>query len=217
MIKVYLSQLILNPASRMVQNECRNSYEMHRTLMHGFAGKRENANVLYRLDINPYSGMMALLVQSTLEPNWQPLKQAGQGEYLLSPPQWKAVELDLANGRILQFRLTANPTVKKDGKRHPIREEDECRRWLQTIGEGCEGKKRESRGFKVLDMDVQPSHNQLGHIYRNEQSSHKLTLNIVQFNGYLQVIDRDKLLTAVQKGIGPARAFGCGLLSLAPG
>ena len=110
---IYLSQLILNPASRMVRSELRNPYEMHRTLLKGFADKRKNANVLHRLDINPYSGMMALLVQSTIEPNWQPLLYVGQGNYLQYPPTCKAVDLPLQDGQILHFRLVANPIFKK--------------------------------------------------------------------------------------------------------
>jgi len=39
----------------------------------------------------------------------------------------------------------------------------------------------------------------------------------VQFNGRLQITDAARFITAVQTGIGPAKAFGCGLLSLAPG
>jgi CRISPR-associated protein Cas6/Cse3/CasE subtype I-E len=66
-------------------------------------------------------------------------------------------------------------------------------------------------------MDLRQPYTQPGHIHRDDQISHKLTLNIVQFDGYLQVIDPDKLLTALRQGIGPAKAFGCGLLSLAPG
>ena len=37
----------------------------------------------------------------------------------------------------------------------------------------------------------------------------------VRFNGLLQVTDPEKLMQAVRNGIGPAKAFGFGLLSLA--
>jgi CRISPR system Cascade subunit CasE len=205
---IYLSQLILNPASRMVQNESRNPYEMHRTLMRGFADKRHEGNVLHRLDINPYSGVMALLVQSTVEPDWQPLTQVGHGEYLLTPPQWKAVELDLPNGRILQFRLTANPTKRlssgkgnKPGPRRALYQEaDQCD-WLRQKGE--------AHGFRLLDVQV-------SHAQKQTSRAKSITLHTVQFNGRLQITDAATFTTALQTGIGPAKAFGCGLLSLAP-
>ena len=86
---IYLSKLILNPASQMVQSECSNPYQMHRTLMRGFADKRGNGNVLHRLEQDTHTGNFILLVQSTTEPNWQPLTQIGQGQYLLTSPVYK--------------------------------------------------------------------------------------------------------------------------------
>jgi len=206
---IYLSQLILNPANRMVQNESRNPYEMHRTLMRGFADKRYEANVLYRLDIHPYSGVMGLLVQSTVEPDWQPLREVGQGEYLLAPPQCKEVELDLPSGSILQFRLTANPTKRvssgkgnKPGPRIAYYKEEEQCAWLRQKGE--------AHGFELFNVQVSPAQKQTSR--RKE-----ITLHTVQFDGRLQITDAAKFQTTVQTGIGPAKAFGCGLLSLAPG
>lgn len=213
---IYLSQLILNPASRMVQSELQNPYEMHRTLLNGFADSRQNANVLYRLDVHPYSGVMALLVQSTIEPNWQPLTQVGQGQYLHAPPVYKAIELLLQDGQVFRFRLVANPSFKKDGKRHPYYKEKDQRRWLETKGTGCVEKKRPSLGFQVLEMAIQKDGNQYSRIHRDNQK-HKVTIHTVQFDGRLQITDANKFQTAVQTGIGPAKAFGCGLLSLAPG
>jgi CRISPR system Cascade subunit CasE len=212
---IYLSQLILNPASRMVQSECQNPYEMHRTLMHGFANKRRETNVLYRLDIHPYSGMMALLVQSTIEPDWQPLSQVGQWEYLLAPPQWKAVELDLPNGRSLQFRLTANPTIKKvrrdehgqrqNSNRVPLVHEAAQIEWLQ--------KQAAAHGFRLLDLAISQPQRQTGW---QKDNGRPLTLYTVQYNGRLQITDATQFTHALHTGIGPAKAFGCGLLSLAP-
>lgn len=43
-----------------------------------------------------------------------------------------------------------------------------------------------------------------------------LTFRAVDFNGHLQVTDPAALLAAVAAGLGPAKAFGFGLLSLAP-
>jgi CRISPR system Cascade subunit CasE len=206
---IYLSQLILNPASHMAQSELNKPYEMHRTLMRGFDGKREDANVLYRLDIHQYSDVMALLVQSTVEPNWETLTQVGQGQYLLSPPVWKGIELDFPNGRILQFRLTANPTKRlsngrgnKPGPRRALYSEvDQCD-WLH--------KKAKQHGFHML-------HLQISHAQKQTDKKRNLTLLTVQFNGRLQITNTALFNQALRQGIGPAKAFGCGLLSLAPG
>ncbi len=215
-MRIYLSQLILNPDSPMVQSELKNPYEMHRTIMRGFTSERESANVLYRMETNPYSGVMTLLVQSTVEPQWEPLTQVGQGQYLLSLPAWKAVDLGLQKGQLLRFRLVANPSVKRDGKRHALYKEEEQRRWLETKGTGCTEKKRPSHGFQVLDMDIQKGDNQYGRIHRYNDEQHKVTIHRVQFDGILQVTDPVAFLAAIQSGIGSGKAFGFGLLSVAP-
>lgn len=215
-MRIYLSQLILNPGSQMVQSEIANPYEMHRTLMHGFTCKRDMANVLYRLESNPYSGVVALLVQSIVEPQWEPLTKVGQGQYLFSPPVFKAVDLDLRKRQMLRFRLVANPSVKRDGKRQALYGEEEQRRWLTTKGTGCTEKKRPSHGFDVLDVDIQKGSNQQGHLYRDNGEKHNMTIHRVQFDGILQVTDPAAFLTALQAGIGSGKAFGFGLLSVAP-
>jgi len=215
-MRIYLSQLILNPGSLMVQSEFENPYEMHRTLMRGFPCKRNEANVLYRLESNSYSGNVTLLVQSSIEPQWEPLTKVGQGQYLFSPPVFKAVDLHLQQRQILRFRLVANPSVKRDGKRHALYDEEEQRRWLMTKGSGCTEKKRPSHGFEVLDVDIQKGNNQQGHLYRDNGEKHNVTIHRVQFDGILQVTDPATFLAAIQSGIGSGKAFGFGLLSVAP-
>lgn len=215
-MRIYLSQLILNPGSPMVQSEMANPYEMHRTIMRGFTCKRDGANVLYRLESNLYSGVVALLVQSSVEPQWEPLTEVGQSQYLSSLPVFKAVDLNLQERQMLRFRLVANPSVKRAGKRHALYNEKEQRRWLETKGTGCVGKKRPSHGFEILDVDIQKGNNQQSHINRDNGEKHNVTIHSVQFDGILQVTDPAAFLTAIQAGIGSGKAFGFGLLSVAP-
>lgn len=42
-----------------------------------------------------------------------------------------------------------------------------------------------------------------------------VTLTTAVFDGCLQVIDPDALVAALTQGIGPAKGYGCGLLTLA--
>jgi len=207
---IYLSKLTLNPRSRQVQSELARPYEMHRTLMSAFPDgvRRVNANLLHRLEIHPQTGTITLLAQSTLEPDWGALENAGQGRYLLNPPQYKPISLNLPTGLNLQFRLVANPTIKKkrDGKKNsnriPLVREEKQLEWLH--------KKSIQHGFVPLHTQVRPIGNQTS---RKRQ----LTIYNVKFEGLLQITDDDAFARALQTGIGPAKAFGCGLLSLAPG
>lgn len=44
----------------------------------------------------------------------------------------------------------------------------------------------------------------------------RVTLTVAQYDGHLRIEDPDALRSALTAGIGPAKAYGCGLLTLAP-
>lgn len=233
---MYLSRLILNPRSRQVQRELANPYEMHRTLaravpdspLHVARTQENAAGLLYRLDIQPQSGRLALLVQSQSQPDWGFLLPTGatvdsNQAYLLMTDPWqeeenpavKAVDLHVTPGQQLQFRLRANPTKRlsagkgKVGKRVGIYDEEGLHQWLQ--------RKASSGGFQLHALRISQEEKllQQAAIKRQEQI-HKLELFSVQFDGILQVTDPAAFLTAIQAGIGSGKAFGFGLLSVAP-
>jgi CRISPR system Cascade subunit CasE len=218
---MYLSRLLLNPESRQALRETADPYNLHKTLMHAFVDKRDQSGVLYRLEIDPRSGDIMLLVQSLVAPDWSYLAEK---EYLrpLDPfsgrdnPAVKAVTLSLPAGQILRFRLAANPTVKKvryddngerkNSNRVPLVHEARQEEWLE--------KQANANGFHLLDLTINQPQKQSSW---QKGNGRPLTIYTVQFDGRLQVTDPDKLLKAIRTGIGPAKAFGCGLLSLAPG
>jgi CRISPR system Cascade subunit CasE len=217
---MYLSRLLLNPRSRQVQRETADPYQLHRTIMNAFDPRRTEAGVLHRLDTDPRSGNPTLLVQSQLRPDWHFLDDK---EYLLPPdpfsewdnPAVKTFDLPLQPGQILHFRLRANPTIKKvrrneagerlNSNRVPLVHEEKQAEWL--------AERAIDSGFHLQHLHISQAQKQTS---RKKGNGRPITLYTVQYNGRLQVTDPDKLLTAVRTGIGPAKAFGCGLLSLAP-
>lgn len=85
--------------------------------------------------------------------------------------------------------------------------------------------KSEHLGFSVReDLDreptVQVSARQTRQFRRKDPQAaaehHRVTLVVAQYDGVLTVTDADRLRTALCDGIGPAKAYGCGLLTLAP-
>ena len=212
---MYLSKLTLNPYSRQVQRELGDPYQLHRTIMHGFpATLPEDERVLYRLEAAPRSNELLLLVQSVHQPDWAVLRDADRGQYLLEAPQPpKVFKPNLAAGSVLRFRLRANPTVKKqredhkNGNRVPLVREDEQIAWLKRKGE--------QHGFQALQIQVS-GNDTLSGWKKDDGKSHKMQFYAVQFDGILQVTDLDLFAAAVETGIGSAKGFGFGLLSLAP-
>lgn len=216
---MYLSRLILNPRSRQVQSEVEDAYQMHRTILRAYTASLpdEAERVLFRLEINPDSGVPVILVQSKNQPDWAWLSDP-DNKYLLHEvtdnPAVKAFDLNLVTGQELRFRLKANPTIKKsardkeinNGKRLGlIREEDQVS-WLTQ--------KLHAAGCHLLQAQV----NALGQVvgWRKESDQlHKITFHAVQFDGLLRVEDPALLHKHFNTGIGSAKAFGFGLLSLA--
>lgn len=217
---MYLTRIILNPRSKQVQAELANPYQMHRTIMHAYPEKLPiGERVLYRLDLDGQSGFPTLLIQSQSLPNWAHL-QAGDRDYLLEfnsladeNPAIKPFEPQFTSGQHYIFRLRANPSKKmavegkKQGRRVGLYKEEDQVDWLKRKLAAC--------GCKVIDVRTAKQDNQGGALKRDKQT-HKLNHAAVRFDGLLIVVQPDLLRNAVSSGIGSAKGFGFGLLSLAP-
>ena len=209
---MYLSRLILNPRSRQVQKELAEPYEMHRTLSLGFPATYDaEERVLFRVDVQPRSGVPSILVQSQEQPDWTPLGQPGEHAYLLSSegdnPAVKAYQPQFSSGQMLDFRLCDNHTIKREGKRLGLYKEEEQYAWLE--------RKAQAGGFRLLQINGLQRAPIGGKLYR-DGARHDLKLLRIQFDGVLQVSDPNLFAAALEKGIGSGKGFGCGLLSLAP-
>lgn len=215
---IYLSQLLLNPYNRQVQRELTNPYQLHRTLLKAFGADRSTAGVLHRIEgersIPGLGRAVALLVQSHTAPDWTALAASANTPYLLASPLVKSVLLQPAVGALLRFRLRANPSRKeptpnrRNNPRVPLRDDDKRLAWLARKGD--------LHGFRLLHAAIVGQDYQTDQTGRKGTDGHTLTVESVLFEGVLQVTDQDRFAAALAEGIGPARAFGCGLLSPAP-
>ncbi|MBN2002693.1 MAG: type I-E CRISPR-associated protein Cas6/Cse3/CasE [Anaerolineae bacterium] len=221
---MYLTKLTLNPRNRRVQRDLGNPYELHRTLMSAFpatlpAGER----VLFRVDVDERSGVPTVLLQSHGAPDWAWLGDPKAQGYLLRAPESKPFELAFAPGQTLAFRLRANPTVKhsepgqRQGRRDPLYREEDQIAWLKRKGA--------AGGFRILRVAIAKEGNTYGRQSLKEPAgdaekgpkTRALTFHAVRFEGVLEVTDPVKLWETVQKGVGPGKGLGFGLLSLARG
>jgi len=226
---MHLSRLLLNPKSRAVLRDLADSQELHRTVMSAFPqankpgeGARERFGVLHRLELDHRRGRLVLYVQSLEPPDWSGLPP----DYLLfapglENPATKSVAQAyraLKPGAVLSFRLKANPARKIDTKTRPdglrrhgrrvelVREEDQVA-WLKRQGE--------QGGFQVLSVRVGGMSKERSK--RRGSGVSPLTLAGVLFEGHLRITDPEQLLNhSLLRGIGPGKAYGLGLLSLAP-
>lgn len=222
-----LTRLFLNPRSREVQRSLADSHELHRHVLSMFgevdvAPARAELKVLHRLEPSDGRNVVKLLVQSKLPPDVSRLPAtfldpAAGGDAAASSSLATIFEL-MRPGARYRFRLRANATRKIDtksgpdgrrrhGRRVPVRGDEERIAWLV--------RHLSAAGLRVPTDDllgpaisIRPE----GSVRGGGDLTHESHL----FEGVVEVVDADKVREAICAGIGPGKAFGFGLLSLAP-
>jgi len=181
-----------------------------------------DSGFLFRIDPQPGSKAV-ILVQSAIAPNWQ---YAFQNTPLMPFIQMREETRSFTIGERFRFRLEANPTKRlREGSLHPNGEKinsqwvgkrvpvptDQMDDWLTRRATGS--------GFLVEKItNFVPGYAFVGKsshsIKENLPRSLKDQLRAVRYEGILEVTDSDKMTGTIISGIGPAKAFGFGLLSL---
>lgn len=205
---MHLSRLTLNSRLARVRQDLATPYEMHSTLSRSFAaGPTEKpSRFLWRLEPVRSEGLPAVLVQSKDRPRWDAIEERFPG-YLVdaSVKDYRLPDL-LRVGQVLRFRLRANPTVTRTGKRKGLRGPDHQTAWLQRQGK--------RHGFTVLGCALsQPG---LLRARQRKEGGNIITVQVVTYDGCLRVEDPSLLRYAIVSGLGHAKALGLGLLSVAP-
>ncbi len=228
---IYLSRLVLNARHRLVQTDLADCQALHRRVMSGFPDvtapqARAALGVLYRLDPGLPGGGPILLVQSRTIPDWSrlPAGYLSEGEETGGNPACKRVDgafAAIAAGDLLVFRLLANPTKRlalahgegrRLGPRVEHRGEEAQLAWLR--------RRAEQAGFTVGPVRTAPGVPNVlvvpgGKVRGRRGAGGPLTLAAVRFDGLLRVTEPDRFRQALAEGIGPGKAYGFGLLSVA--
>jgi CRISPR system Cascade subunit CasE len=234
---MFLSKLVLNARDRQARRDLAEPYEMHRTLWRAFP-EREPGRVLFRVEGERPGVRPVVLVQSDSPPDWGRVREVAP-QYFLAPPLFKEVEPSFTTGQRLRFRLRANPTKKvatfsqaerlggssdrdghsKNGRRLALLTEEEQVAWLLHKGDQAGfripgGWVTGTEGRRVANFRVEVIREGLVRCGKEGHSAGRFYS--VRFEGLLEVTDPEKLRSAVADGIGTAKGFGFGLLSLAP-
>ncbi len=206
MTSAYLTKIELDYESAF-EAGLRDTYSWHQGIWKAFPGRNEQPrNFLTRLD--EVDGGLRLLLLSQdkpVRPDWCP------------EPGWQSKLVDAAfwSHTRYHFSLVANPTRKvrsdqhgkllKNSRRLPLTKREELLAWLQRKGEQ-HGFQFDSETIKTI-----PRPRQL-FIKNGKAGLHTAT----EFKGNLTVSDQDEFVKASLYGIGPAKAFGFGMLCLSP-
>lgn len=228
---MFLTRAFLDPASRLVQADERNPEGLHKTIMRAFPKERGPSPrrmhaVLHRLE-READGRLVLLVQSRTRPStdqWPAgylIEMGGDLDFAVSSvgenPAIRSVGAALAGllvGKSLNFRLRANTTkkidtktgpdgVRRNGRRVPVRGDEGRLAWL-TRRASAAGFSFEDGAVRVTE--VSPA---------SGRGAKAVTVVGALFEGVLTIVEPALFRAALESGIGPAKAYGFGLLSIA--
>lgn len=207
---MYLSKLVLDPGHPQARRDLANPYEMHRTLSRAFAPAADTrpGRFLWRLESAAAGGAgdeAVVLVQSAGQANWEAVAQQPGYTQALYPNKYIELAQLLQDARVYVFRLACNPTVTRARKRCGLVREADQMKWLE--------RQAEAHGFKVLRSGIGRSERMT---IQQGRGGTRMTLQAVQFDGMLRAADVAKLGDALHNGIGHAKSFGLGMLSIAP-
>jgi CRISPR system Cascade subunit CasE len=214
---LYLSLLTLDPvANRLARAWPSDVHAMHRMVMSGFPASEDPAarralGVLFRTDT--MDRRTHVLVQSAVEPDWSPL----DADFFAEPVRTRdaGALLCLPTGAHLRFRLVANPTR---AIRPPGRDSRHAQHVPLRRDEGQNGRlgwllrKAEQGGFSVHLETVVAADQPLMRGRRDGNAW--LTIEPCRFEGILEITDAERFRVSIMSGIGRAKAYGCGLLSV---
>lgn len=196
---MYLSRLTIG-SGRTAVSWIGNAYRVHQRLMMACEG---DPRMLFRIE-DQY-GRIEILLQSNRPPNFS--AAFSNFQVLHADPEMKEFHPELSSGRRFRFRLLANPTVKRNGRRHGLQTTDEQIRWLE--------RKLRDSGAELLGAQIIRKRRQIS--WRNPAHSETKQIHLaVLFEGVLKTIDPCRLQLALETGIGSGKGYGLGLLSLAP-
>lgn len=209
-----LTRIFLNPRKRGGRALLSNPEAMHAAVRSAFPPDIDtsDARVLWRVD--SLGDEHILYIVGPEKPD--ALHIVEQAGWDTRPPQsadYGRFQDSLVKGQHWRFGLVANPVSSKAGERgtrgrlvaHVTAEQQLA--WLSQRGPAA--------GFRLLDDAAVVGRERLAFSRNKERGTSRVTVSTARFAGTLEVTDPDALRTTLNQGIGRARAYGCGLLTLA--
>lgn len=185
----------------------RDAYAWHQQIWKAFPG-REDAKRDFLTRLDETDGGFRLLLQSftpPVRPEWCP------------EPSWstKSIPDSFFHHKGYRFSLLANPTKKvrsnangerlKNSRRVPLSSRKDLLEWLSRHAGAS--------GFQINPTEIQTRPKPRMRFIKRGAAG---TLAATEFVGGLLVDDPINFRKAVSNGIGPAKAFGFGMLCLSP-
>lgn len=212
---MYLSRIALNTRGKETMRALVSPQLLHSLVEQSFEGERQRN--LWRIDWlgdNCY-----LLVLSKVQPNF--LRLSERIGHHSSEQCWETKEYiklleRMREGQAWKFRLRANPVRSSHREKDSasgrgrvfahVTPAQQCQ-WLLEKSQSC-GFELEENRFQVVDTQWEK-------FYKKQGADQKVMIRTATFEGLLTIKDIDLFKHSLTSGIGRAKAYGCGLLTIA--
>lgn len=214
---MYLTRFEFNRTRRGAQRLLASAQRIHAVVLGSFpANALDQGRVLWRID-QVENNRRHLYITSPERPDLTGLvEEAG---WPSADAGWVTTDYSgflaaLENGQSWRFRLTANPVVSKRA---------DCGTRGRPIGltEAGQLEWLASRGPK-MGVQVDPASTMITRRETvtfnrgGEGAGRRVTLSTAQYDGVLSVTEPVALRQTLTDGVGRAKGYGCGLMTLAP-
>jgi CRISPR system Cascade subunit CasE len=179
---------------------------MHGAVERSFSGGRQHA--IWRIDRQGSEAV--LLVLSNDRPDLTSLQeQFGTVGLIPVTKDYDGFLNSVREGGRYYFRLTANPTVKVNGKRVPMvlggaSKYGNTADWARS--------RLEKSGYSVDALEITEHRN----VVFTRDNGQRVQFLQATFDGSCTVTDACAARETLQKGIGHEKAYGCGMMTLFP-
>lgn len=210
-----LTRITINPHHTAARADLADVNSLHKTLMrlvpdHAGPTPRATAGLLFRTEPGPGP---TLFVQTAHAPDLTALPTSyGTARTLDLTPLLNS----LTPGRTMRYRITAAPTTARSAGNptpHPVTGKrrgkithltgDDAIAWWQ--------RRATDAGLEPVTISSLPRPFPRTHLARSAPY-----FRLTQFDGFARITDTGLLTHALKNGIGRAKTYGAGLLSLAP-
>lgn len=213
MTTLWLTRLIPNPSSREARRDFTNAVNLHYRVMKLFPDDigdqaRQQLGVLFRAEETPVGPY--LLIQSLIQPD--PHKLPDHYGACDSRPLSQLLEY-LRPDLPVRYRIVANAVRKP---RKTTQEIYGLKDRVALSGAAAQDwwtRQATNSGLKLASVEMTRLDNAHG---TRAQGQQRIRHARTKFEGVAHIEDPDLVRQRITSGIGPGKAYGCGLLSLAP-
>lgn len=220
---MFLSRIWVDPTRRGARRLLASPQRVHAVVAAATSTGDDECRPLWRLDET--SSGLQLLVTSAQEADftslleqldlpeadgWQTTSYQPFLDRIVEGQRWRFA---LACNPVRSVRQVDDPARLGRGKRVPVVGAHQLQEWLINRAPG--------HGFHVDDDSFIVSGRRAEEFRRRDSAdpegpSNRVRITAVRYSGNLRVDDADRLRSALTQGVGSAKAYGCGLLTLAP-